>query len=235
VPVPIFCVLQCCVRYLLDRECPECVGTKRHRASPPDVTCNGSPSRVKQRYVQDVRFSLTIFSVPARAKSRLYTTRSGLSLRSNQDRSIALGVRLLRPSRSFPSVELSVLSLRSNRDRRIAPGVRLLRPNRGLAPRQAVFLFGQIETDASLQACAYSGRIVASLRVKRFFSSVKSRPTHRSRRALTPAESWPRSASSGFSLRSNRDRRIAPGVRLLRPNRGLTPRQAVFLFGHDNK
>jgi hypothetical protein len=172
-------------------------------------------------------------------------------------------VRLLRPSRglactkcSFPLVEsilthrsrraftlaeswpqsaLSGLSLRSSRDRRTAPGVLLLRPNRGLAPRQAVFSFGQVETDASLQACAYSGRIVASLRVKRFFPSVKSRPTHRSRRALTPAESWPRSASSGFFLRSNRDRRIAPGVRLLRPNRGLAPRQAVCLFGHDNK
>jgi hypothetical protein len=77
----------------------------------------------------------------------------------------------------------------------------------------------------------FPAAIVASLRVKRFFSSVKSRPTHRSRRALTPAESWPRSASSGFSLRSNQDRRIAPGVRLLRPNRGLSPRQAVFLFG----
>jgi hypothetical protein len=66
----------------------------------------------------------------------------------------------------------SGLSLRSNQDRRIAPGVRLLRPNRGLVPRQAVFLFGQIRTDASLQACAYSGRIVASSRVKRSFSSV---------------------------------------------------------------
>jgi hypothetical protein len=172
-------------------------------------------------------------------------------------------VRLLEPSRGcipreagFPSVEsgpkhcfrraftsaesrpcsaLSALFLWSNRDRRIARGVRLLRPNRGLAPRRAVFLFGQIGTDASLQACAYSGRIVASLRIKRFFSSVKSRPTHRSRCALTLAESWPRSASSGFSLWSNRDRRIAPGVLLLWPNRGLAPRLAVFLFGHDGK
>jgi hypothetical protein len=109
--------------------------------------------------------------------------------------------------------------------------VRLLKPNWGLGPREAGFLFGQIRTDASLQACAYSGRIVASFRVKRSFSSVKSGPTHRSRHALTPAESWPRSASSGLSLRSNQDRRIAPGVRLLRPNRGLVPRQAVFLFG----
>jgi hypothetical protein len=110
------------------------------------------------------------------------------------------------------------LSLRSNRDRRNAPGVRLLRPNRGLAPRRAVCLFGQIATDATLQACAYSGPIVASLRVERFVSSVKSRPTQRSRRALTPAQSWPRSASSGLSLRSNHDRRNAPGVRLLRPS-----------------
>jgi hypothetical protein len=52
--------------------------------------------------------------------------------------------------------------------------VRLLRPNRGLAPRQAVCLFGPIVTDASLQACAYSGPIVASHRVKRFVSSVKT-------------------------------------------------------------
>jgi hypothetical protein len=121
--------------------------------------------------------------------------------------------------------------LRSMRDRRIAPGVRLLRPNRGPAPRQAVFLFGQLETDASLHACAYFGRIVALPRVKRFFSLVNSRSTHRSRRALTLAESWPCPASSGFSLRSTRDRRIAPGVRLLWPNRGPAPRQAVFLFG----
>jgi hypothetical protein len=65
-------------------------------------------------------------------------------------------------------------------------------------------------------------------RFKRFFSSVNSRPTHRSRRALTSAESWPFPASSGFSLRSTRDRRIAPGVRLLRPNHGPSPLQAVF-------
>jgi hypothetical protein len=97
------------------------------------------------------------------------------------------------------------------------------------------FSFGQIRTDASLQACVYSGRIVASCRVKRSFSSVKSGPTHRSRRAFTPAESWPRAASSGLFLRSNQDRRITLGVRLLWPNRGLAPRQAVFSFGHDDK
>jgi hypothetical protein len=35
-----------------------------------------------------------------------------------------------------------------------------------------VFLFGQLETDASLQACAYFGQVVALPRVKRVFSSV---------------------------------------------------------------
>jgi hypothetical protein len=114
--------------------------------------------------------------------------------------------RALTSAESWPCPASSGFSLQSTRDRRIAPGVRLLWPNRGPAPRQAVFLFGQLETDASLQACAYSGRIVALPRVKRFFSSVNSRPTHRSRRALTLAESWPCPASSGF-----------------------------FFFGHDNK
>jgi hypothetical protein len=80
--------------------------------------------------------------------------------------------RALTPAESWPHSASSGLSLWSNQDRRIAPGVRLLRPNRGLVSRQAVFLFGQIRTDASLQACAYSGRIVASSRVKRSFSSV---------------------------------------------------------------
>jgi hypothetical protein len=110
--------------------------------------------------------------------------------------------RALTSAESWPCPASSGFSLRSTRDRRIAPGERLLRPNRGPAPRQAVFLFGQLETDASLQASAYFGRIVALPRVKRFFSSVNSRPTHRSRRALTSAESWPYPASSGFSLRS---------------------------------
>jgi hypothetical protein len=138
--------------------------------------------------------------VPARARSRVYTTRSGLPFGQIRTEAFALGVRLLRPrSRA--------------------------------ALHQVLFSFGRIKTDASLQACAYSGPIVASHRVKRFVSSVKSGPTHRSRRALTPAQSWPRSASSGLSLRSNRDRRNAPGVRLLRPNRGLAQRRAVCLFG----
>jgi hypothetical protein len=85
------------------------------------------------------------------------------------------------------------------------------------------------------RACACSSQIGGSYHVKRAFPSVKSGPTHRSRRAFTPAESWPCAASSGLFLRSNQDRRIAPGVRLLWPNRGLAPRQAVFFFGHDDK
>jgi hypothetical protein len=129
----------------------------------------------------------------------------------------------------------SGLHLWSNQDRHDAPGVRLLRPNQGLVPRQADFSFGQIGTDATLQACAYSGQIGASCRVKRTSASVKSGPTRRSRRALTQAKSEPCAASSGLQLGSNRDRRDAPGARLLRPNRGLVPRQADFIFGHDVK
>jgi hypothetical protein len=109
--------------------------------------------------------------------------------------------------------------------------VRLLRPNRGLTPHQAGFIFGQIGTDATLQACAYSGQIVALRRSKRTSSSVKLGSTLRSRRAITRAKSWPYTASSGLHLRSDRDRRYAPGVRLLRPNHGLTPHQAGFIFG----
>jgi hypothetical protein len=48
---------------------------------------------------------------------------------------------------------------------------------------------------------------------------------------LTQAKLGPRAASSGLPLRSSQDRRDAPGVRLPRPNRGLVPRQADFLFG----
>jgi hypothetical protein len=72
------------------------------------------------------------------------------------------------------------------------------------------FLFGQLETDgqlttdASLQACAYFGRIMALTRFKRF------------------------SLRSTRDRRSTHDRRIAPGVRLLRPNHGPDPLQAVF-------
>jgi hypothetical protein len=126
-------------------------------------------------------------------------------------------------------------SLRSNQDRRSAPGVRSLRPTRGLMPRQAGFSFGQIRTDAALQACVHSGRLVASCRVKRALPSVKSGPTQRSRRAFTPTDSWPRAASSGLFLRSNQDRHSAPGVHSLRPTRGLVPHQAGFSFGHDDK
>jgi hypothetical protein len=126
---------------------------------------------------------------------------------------------------------LSGLHLRSSRDRRNAPGVRSLRPNRGPAPHQADLIFGQIGTDATLQACAHSGRIVALRRVKRTSSSVKSGPTPHSRRALTKAKSGPYAASSGLHLRSKRDRHHAPVVRLLRPSRGLMPHQADFIFG----
>jgi hypothetical protein len=142
-------------------------------------------------------------------------------------------VHLLRPNRGL--MPRRGLRLRSDQDRRDAPGVRLLRPNRGLKPRQADFIFSQIRTDATLQACAYSGQIGASCRVKRTSSSVKSGPTRRSRRTLTQAKSGPYAASSGLHLRSNQDRRDNPGVRLLGPNRGLVPRQADFIFGHDDK
>jgi hypothetical protein len=101
------------------------------------------------------------------------------ALRSTHDRRIAPGMRLLRPNHG--SIPLrAVFFLRSTRDRRsihdrrIAPGVRLLRPNHGPAPRQAVF---------------------SSVNSR---PTVTSRPTHRSRRALASAESWPCPASSGF-------------------------------------
>jgi hypothetical protein len=83
----------------------------------------------------------------------------------------------------------------------------------------------------TLQACAYSGQIGALCHVKRTSPSVKSGPTRRSKRALTQAKLWPRAASSGLHLWSNQDRRHALGVHLLKPNRGLVPRQADFIFG----
>jgi hypothetical protein len=144
----------------------------------------------------------------ASLQARVYSGHIVVSLRvkrffsSVNSRPTHRSKRALTSAVSWPCPASSGFSLRSTRDRRIAPSVRLLWLNRGPAPRQAVFLFGQLETDASLQACAYFGRIVALPRVKRFFSSVNSRLTHRSRRALTSAESWPCPASSGFSLRS---------------------------------
>jgi hypothetical protein len=72
-------------------------------------------------------------------------------------------------------------------------------------------------------------------RIERASPSARLRPTRRSKRALTQAKSGPYAASSGLHLRSNQDRRDAPGVRLLRPNRGLVPRQADFIFDHDDK
>jgi hypothetical protein len=93
------------------------------------------------------------------------------------------------------------------------------------------FNFGQVEAEAMPRACACSGQLGAPYRVKRAFPLVRPGPTQRSGRAFPPAESWPLAATSGLFLWSNQDRRSAPGVRLLRPNRGLVPRQAVFSFG----
>jgi hypothetical protein len=90
--------------------------------------------------------------------------------------------------------------------------VRFLWPHRSLVSRQAVFIFGQVRTDATLQACACSDQIGASCRVKRTSSSVKSGPTQHSRRAFTRAESWPlcrvkRASSSVKSGPTQRSRR----------------------------
>jgi hypothetical protein len=112
--------------------------------------------------------------------------------------------RALTQAKSWPYAASSGLHFRSNRDRRHAPGVRLLGPNRGLTPQQADFIFGQIGIDATLQACDYSGQIVALHRIKRASSSVRSGPTLCSRRALTQAKSVPYAASSGLHLRSRR-------------------------------
>jgi hypothetical protein len=185
------------------------------------------------------------------------------SIRSNRDRRHARGMRFLRPKRGlmphqadfiFGQVRTDVtleacVFLGQNgalcRVKRTSSLVKLeptLRSRRALAqaksclmPHQADFIFGQIRTDAMLQACAYSGQIGDFHRVKRTSSSVKSGPTPRSRRALTQAKSGPFAVSSGLHLRSNQDRRHAPGMRLLRPNRGLLPHQADFIFGHDDK
>jgi hypothetical protein len=94
-------------------------------------------------------------------------------------------------AQSRPRFALSIFSFGQKQDQRPAVGVRFLWPPSG-------FLFGQLKTDATLQACAYFGRIMALPRFERFF------------------------------LRSTRDRRNAPGVRLLRPNRGPSPLRAVF-------
>jgi hypothetical protein len=80
--------------------------------------------------------------------------------------------RALTQAKSWPYAASSGLHFRSNRDRRYAPGVHLLRSNHGLTPHQADFIFGQIRTDATLQACAYSGQIGALHRIKRTSSSV---------------------------------------------------------------
>jgi hypothetical protein len=120
--------------------------------------------------------------------------------RSNRDRRRARGARFLRPNHGIKRASPSVRLGPTQRSRRAlsqakswpyaAPSGLLLRSNR---------------TDATLQACAYSGQIVALHPIKRTSSSVKSGPTPRSRRALTQAKS------------------------------GLMPRQADFIFGHDDK
>jgi hypothetical protein len=89
----------------------------------------------------------------------------------------------------------------------------------------------RIKNITTLEMCVSFGHIAASCCAKRSLSSVRSGPTRRSRRALAQAKLGPRAAPSGLYLRSSQDRRNAPGVRLLRPNRGLVPRLADFLFG----
>jgi hypothetical protein len=84
---------------------------------------------------------------------------------------------------------LSQRSICSNRDRRHARGVRFLRPKRGLMPHQADFIFGQVRTDVTLEACVFLGQNGALCRVKRTSSLVKLEPTLRSRRALAQAKS----------------------------------------------
>jgi hypothetical protein len=139
---------------------PGRVETKCHRAFPPDTAYTEpvvldvfsqrpTHSDQNRRHARDVRFLWPHRSlVPRRSRSALAQAKSG------------------------PRAASSGLPLRSNQDRRDAPGVRLLRPNRGLVPRQADFLFGQIGTDAMLQACVCSSQIGASCRVKRTFASV---------------------------------------------------------------
>jgi hypothetical protein len=170
-------------RSLYRTPCPSCVFTK--------INSFGSEPTARSRRA----FPL------AKSRRLCRIERASLSARLGSTRRSR---RALTEAKSVPRAAPSGFHLWSNQDRRDAPGVRLLRPNRGLVPRQADFLFGQIRTDVTLQACAYSGQIRASCRVKRASSSVKSGPTRRSRRALTQAKSGPRAASSGLPLRSRR-------------------------------
>jgi hypothetical protein len=110
----------------------------------------------------------------------------------------ALGQVKPRASCRMKRTSISVKSGPTQRSRRAFYSGRIV----AFAPHQAGFSFGQNGTDAALQARVYSGRIVASRRVKWASSSVKSGAMRRSRRAFTQAESWPRAASSGLRLRT---------------------------------
>jgi hypothetical protein len=133
---------------------------------------SGSPRRIK-------RTSPSVESGPTPRSRRVLTqAKSGPSRRIKRTScSVKSGPaprssRALTQAKSGPYAASSELRLRSNRDQRHAPGVCLLRPNRGLTPHQADFTFGQIGTDATLQACAYSGQIGALRRIKRASPSV---------------------------------------------------------------
>jgi hypothetical protein len=215
---------------------PSRVETKCHRAFLPDTSGSiASPLMCfhKDQIVQIGTDTMLEACVSSGQIVALTSHQAGFTF--GQVETDAAPSRALTQAKSGPYTASSGLHFWSNRDRRHAPGVRLLRPNRGLMPHQADFIFGQIGTDATLQACAYSGQIGALRRIKRTSSLVKSGPTLRSRRALTQAKSGPYAASSGLHLWSNRDRRYAPGVRLLRPSRGPTPHPTGFIFGHDDK
>jgi hypothetical protein len=182
---------------------PRCIETKCHRAFLPETTGpNASPWMrfYKDPFIRigvDATLEACVHLGQIGALSRVRRTsssvRSGPTPRSR---------RAFSQAKSGPNAASSGLRLRSNQDRRHTPGVRLLRPNRGLMPHQAGFNYGQIGTDATLQACASSGQIGASSRIKRTSTSVKSGPTPRSRRALPQAKLGPQAASSGLQLRS---------------------------------
>jgi hypothetical protein len=157
-------MLQCFVFYLLCRDNPECTGTKRHRASPSKLACKRVALSGYTPLCLGRAFSTDHFwcACPSQVEGVYHAKRA--SLRLNQDRSICFRCALTSAEIAGCSAP-SAFSLSLNQVRRVAPVTRLLRPNRGLAPRLAACIFGQIATDATLQACAYSGPIEASLRV----------------------------------------------------------------------
>jgi hypothetical protein len=79
----------------------------------------------------------------------------------------------------------------------------------------------RIETDAMLEACVFSGQVVALRPHQAGFTFGQIATDAAAPRAPTQARSGPYAASSELHLRANRDRRHASGMRLLRPNRGL--------------